>query len=78
MRKSWPVWMFASLALIGATIIVLTFHYGSIRVCGRSSGCNAYSWQTSPGLFLLSLSPAVLLLVAGLYGAWWMLRVRRR
>lgn len=78
MRQSWPLWMFGMIAAIGAAIIALTFYYGSIRVCGRMSGCSSYSFSRSPGLFLLSLSPAVLLLFAGLYGLFWIKRVQGR
>jgi hypothetical protein len=78
MRQSWPLWMFGSLAAIGAAIIALTFYYGSIRICGRMSGCASYSFGRSPGLFLLTLSPALLLLATGLYGFIWMRRVQKR
>jgi hypothetical protein len=78
MRQSWPLWMFGGLALVGAAIIALTFYFGSIRICGRMSGCTSYSFGRAPGLFLLSLSPAFLLLATGVYGFFWMKRVQGR
>lgn len=78
MRQSWPLWLFGGIAAIGAAIIALTFYYGSIRICGRMSGCASYRFDHAPGMFLLSLSPALLLLAAGIYGFCWMRQVQRR
>ncbi|MFN3499591.1 MAG: hypothetical protein ACK40A_14410 [Pannonibacter indicus] len=78
MRTRWPFWMFSGIALVGLVVLVIILANGSVRLCGRMTGCTSYRFTESPGPFLLATFPAVMLLMAGSYGAWWWTRATGR
>lgn len=78
MRATWPLWLFSAIALVGLVILGFIVVSGSVRLCGRMSGCVTYRLAESPGHFLLASFPAVLLLVGGSCGAWWWHRLTGR